>query len=442
MTSASRPWPPLVASFTAVLILKAVLLVAWGNPPPLHDEVGYLAASDAALEWLGDRELRASGHAELGRLAWHNPGYSAIFPVLGLVLGSPAPALRVLQSLAGLLAGLVLFHALRRRVPRTWALAGAALLWLHPSMLFFGLTLWPVALATLLTASLALCALRLAEQPDRPDRQWAFGIVLAPLPFFAAPALALLPGLLVWPGPGRLPRTLGPSLALWIPWLLLASSNLGIFTPMGLSGPRDLALGHHPAIAQDRGSLWGDPEGKAALQADLDAVCRGARGSLPDRVRCEALAARDIAWENIRSEPGMAVARGLRKLEETWRSDRFLLRHLEELGRPPPGWLATLLIGLHALILLAALAGLSCPEGRSAALAVALWCVPVLVTVGFTRLRQPLLPWLIVAAECGWIAILRDPWRPTRTNEQRDAQTDSPIPRLDPGGRTEKTSTS
>ena len=89
MSDAAKPWPPLVASFTAVLILKAVLLVAWGNPTPLHDELGYLAASDAAVEWIRDPGLRASGHSELGRLAWHNPGYSAIFPALGLVLGSP-----------------------------------------------------------------------------------------------------------------------------------------------------------------------------------------------------------------------------------------------------------------------------------------------------------------------------------------------------------------
>jgi len=398
LTVERRTWPPLVVAFVAVAVLKIALVAAWGDPPPLHDEAGYVATGEAVADWWGG-DSRFDDPTQLGRVAWHNPGYSALFGLAACLFGEAAPPIRVLQALAGLLAGLVLFHALRRRVSRAGALCGAAVLWLHPSMLFFGVALWPVALATLFTATAALCAIRLADSPDDRARQWALGLVLAPLPFLAAPALFLLPFVAIELGARRALRVVGPTLALWLPWVVLVSVNLGTFTPMDFAGPQNLALGNHPAIAGDRGSLWGDPIGKAVFEDELAEACPQA--GLPERTRCEARYAREVALETVRDDPIRTGIRGIRRLAETWVPDRFAVRHLTELGRGPPTWLAPLLTILHVVLLLAALSGLATPTGRRAARAVAIWCIPVLLTVGFTRLRQPVLPWLIIAGAVG-----------------------------------------
>ena len=391
----TRAWLPLPVTFAVVAALHLALLIAWGSPAPLHDELGYARTGQLVADGLlqgGDPEL-------LGRVAWHNPGYGGLFVAASLLPGDGQLVMRLLQVAAGLLAGLLVFHGLRRRVSPAWALAGAMAVWLHPSQLFFRVSFWPVAVATLLTAAVALCALRLAEAPDEPGRQWELGLALAPLPFFAPQALALIPGLLLWPGPRRAPRVLGPLLALWLPWMVAVSLALGTFTPIDLAGPRNLVLGNHPAVAEHRGSLWGDPGGKGLLQVELDAACGQDRQAA--RVRCEALESKRIARRTALEAPGAAVRRAGLRLLETWQPDRFLPRRLRELDRPGAEGLALLLLLLHFALVGAALAGLGRPEGRAAWAGVLLWCVPVLLTVGFTRLRQPLLPWLVVAAVVG-----------------------------------------
>ena len=392
---ATRAWLPLPVAFGLVAVVHVALLVAWGSPEPLHDELGYVKTG----ELVADQLRGGVDPSVLGRVAWHNAGYSALFVGAELLFGDARLPLRLLQLLVGLLAGLLVFHGLRRRVPRALALAGALVVWLHPSLLFFRLTFWPVSLAVLLTSAVALCALRLAEAPDDPGRQWELGLSLAPLPFFAPQALALVPILLAWPGLRRAPRVLGPLLALWLPWMVAVSLALGTFAPIDLAGPRNLALGNHPAIAEGRGSLWGDPEGKAALQAELESACPQA--SQADRVRCEVAESIRLARATATADPGAALSRAGLRLVETWLPDRFLVRHLEELGRPPPVVLPVLLLVLHLLVLAAALLGLRTREGRVAWIGAVAWCVPVLLTVGFTRLRQPLLPWLVVAGVLG-----------------------------------------
>jgi len=390
-----RVWLPLPIAFALVAALHVALLVLWGDPEPLHDELGYLkTGQQAAAALTGDGDPAA-----LGRVAWHNPVYGALFAVAGLVFDDPALPVRLLQVLAGLLSGLLLFHGLRPRAGDRVALIGAAVLWLHPSLVFFRLSFWPVSMAVLLTSAVALCVLRLADAPDERGRQWELGLALAPLPFFAPQALALLPALLVWPGPRRAGRVLGPLLVLWVPWMVAASLTLGTFTPMDLAAPSNLALGNHDAVAPDRGSLWGDAAGKAELQADLDAAC--GQPDQADRIRCEAAESVRLARAAVARAPGAAAERAALRLVETWQPDTFLVRRLRERGLAPPPVLDVGLAVLLVALVGAALAGLRTREGRAAWLAVVLWCVPVMLTVGFTRLRQPLLPWLVVAAVFG-----------------------------------------
>ncbi len=366
----------LIGAFLAVAALEVGLLHAWRDPALFFDEQGYAALRD---DWR--------------RLALHNPGYG----VVALLLEAPA-LIRVVQLAAGLLTGLVVFHALRRRVDPKWALAGAVVVWTHPSHLFFRLTLWPVALATALVAVVLLCVLRLAEDPDDPDRQWALGLAYAPLPFFAAPALALAPAALLWPGRRRAGRVLGPLLVVWLPWAAALSINLGTVAPMDLVGPCNVAMGNHPGIAADRGSLWGDREGRLAFEAERDDACADAAGASREEARCHAGWCAGVARSTIADAPGAALRRAALRVAETWRPGTFAVRHLPLVGRPDPRPLAIGLAVLHALIVLAALSGLRTREGRAAWLALALWTLPIALTVGFTRARQPLLPVLVFAA--------------------------------------------
>jgi len=402
-TKGSRP--ALVIAFVAVAAVQVLLLRAWGEPPLLYDEAGYELATEAVAGWAGDG-FGAPLPPEVGRVALHNPGYAVALGVVRWTTGATAAPMRVLQALIGLLSGLVLFHALRRRVPDGWALTGALALWLHPSALFFRLTLWPTAAATGLVALAVLCALRLADDVEDRGRQWALGLVFAPLPFVAAPALALLPALLVWPGPRRGWRVAAPFLALGIPWAAAVSITVGSFSPMDTSAACNLALGNHDLVAADRGSLWGDPEGRAAFEALRGDACP--QTDALARIRCEARWCGDVARTTVTSDPGAAGVRAARRGFETWRTDTFAPRHLDALGFPRSLALRSLLMGVHLALLGLALLGLRTREGRAAWAAVGLWTVPALLSVGFTRVRQPLLPVLVFAAVIGIAHLVRE----------------------------------
>lgn len=412
----ARAWPPLVGAFVAVALIHVALLVAWGSPALQYDEVGYELTAEGLAAWAGDG-FSAPIPADAGRVALHNPGYGATAGLVRWLAGTTAGPMRLLQLLAGLLCGLVVFHALRRRVPDSWALAGAVAVWLHPSALFFRLTLWPTALATALVAVVLLCALRLADDPDDPGRQWALGLTFAPLPFFAAPALALLPALLAWPGPRRGWRVAVPLAALWIPWMIALSMQLQTFAPMDASGPCNVAMGNYEGIAGDRGSVWGDPGGRGEFERLLGSACR--QDDPRAKLRCQATWCGDVAAASVAADPVSAAGRAARRAGETWRVDSFAIRHFELLGTPVPGGLEMLVTASHLALLALALVGLRSREGRAAWIAIGLWTVPVLLSVGFTRARQPLLPVLIFAAAAGM-----NYWK---TN---GAQVDTPAPTI------------
>ncbi|MCP4868895.1 MAG: hypothetical protein GY898_09260 [Proteobacteria bacterium] len=394
----NRSWPPLVGAFVAVAVVQVVLFQAWGTPPLRYDEVGYQAAADGFTAWAGDG-FPTPIPADVGRIAVHNPGYGAVAGLIQWLSGTLPGPLRLLQLLAGLLTGLVVFHALRRRVPETWALVGALAVWLHPSALFFRLTLWPTAFATGLVALVLLCALRLADDPDDRSRQWALGLTFAPLPFFAAPSLALLPALLAWPGPRRGWRVAVPAAALWIPWMLGLSLLLQTFTPMDTSGPCNVALGNHELIRADASSLWGSLAERESFEALRASACRH-RDPLAE-LRCEARWCKDVAAATVASDPGAAAGRALLRVGATWQVDAFAVRHFELIDRGVPAGLEALVTASHFGLLALALVGLRTREGRAAWIAIALWTVPVLLSVGFTRIRQPLLPVLVFAATAG-----------------------------------------
>ncbi len=416
----SAAWGPLLASFLAVLVLKAVLLGLWGERPPLFDEGSYLAAADAVEGW-----LRAGAPTDnldpAGRLAWHNPAYSTLVAAAALMPGSAALWMRLLQLAASLVSGLLLFRFLRPRAGRSLALAGALVLWLHPSMLFYSLTLWPVTLATFGTTALLFAAGRYADHPDDPKRQLELGLTIAPLPFFASPALLLLPAIAAWTKPRSWSRTVLPGVALWLAWTLPLATILGSWTAIDLAGPRNAALGNTEWVRDGRGSLWGDPEGKAVFMSKLEDTC----GATMDihRVRCEVLWCKQeaIAW--TRAHPASFGTRALLRLGETWLPDTFLPRHLQSAvafpNGPPEGLvkparvlLAVVQAALLVAVILMGWAARRQPLVKALVVGVIVWTIPIVLVLGNTRLRQPLLPWIIAGAALVAARAIRPPERP------------------------------
>ncbi len=404
------------AVLLAVVGLHLLALVAWGDAAPIYDESGYLRAGEEVARWLRCTAGVWSGPlcaeatvSALGRLAWHNPGYAALFPLAALLPGSAAVWIRLLQVGAGLAAGAATGAVLRRVTSDRVALLGAAVVWLHPVQIFYRLTLWPVALATLGVALFTLGVVRLAEQRSSAARGWQLGGTLLVLVFVWPQALALVPFVGLWTlrlGAPTSGRVLGPLAVVWLPWVLALSVLLGRPTAMDLASAENAALGNNPFIATGRGSSLHDPE--AMEQVTFEAGVGCPQNDALALLRCRAQRYDGIARTTITADPGAALARAGLRLSETWRPDDFVARHLADrrvFDSPSPAWSALVrgLVGAAevAVLLAAALAALVALRDRrieALMLAVLVTTAPVLLTVGLTRLRQPMLPWIVIAA--------------------------------------------
>jgi len=393
-------------SFLLACVAQAAAFFAWGNPELLHDEADYLSQATLFASWLSGQGETTAAEA-LGRLALHNPGYSLLVALTEASSLQTVLVLRLLQIAAGLMTGLVVYVALAGRVGSRLALCVAWVIWLHPTLVFFRLTLWPVTLAVLGTSLAAAEALRISNKAGSEPTGWILPLILAVLPFFSASGWLFLPLAFVVFGRARALRMCSPAIALWCIWTLVLSFGLGSPATTDLSASRNLVLANHPAISEGRGSLWGDPAQKAIYLADLEANC--ASRNLREEKRCEHNYNLDLALRHVAEKPWSAVVRAGHRLTETWQSDRFLLRHLDELDEVEDvtGHLAKLLVPLHWVILVLSLLGLRTAQGRAALLAVVVWTAPVFLTVGFTRLRQPMLPLLLIAAAFGIYSLRR-----------------------------------
>lgn len=424
------PLPPRW-TWAAVGLVYGAAFFLWGSGEPRHDEVDYLAQGRLLAAWVAGG-TGVSATEVFGRLALHNPGYATLVALLEAVTSRGDLFVRGLQCAAGIAAGFILYAALRPRVGPTLSLGAACVLWFHPSMMFFRLGVWPVAFATFGATVLAYWALQ-SKQPvegstPRPLSR-AFGWTLAILPFFASPALALLPAAWLLTERDQRGAALGPTIGLWLPWTLALSLALGSFTIVDLSASRNLALGNHPAISEGRGSLWGDPEAKKSYLTELSSACPGAPGV--SKKRCEQAFNTRVTVATVRSAPFAATQRALIRVKETWSPGTFLPRALQERGLAAAPQVTAALKLTHWLLLFLALLGLRTPAGRAALGACVLWTLPVLIAVGFTRLRQPTLPFLLIAASFGIRSLARDfpsrgailggLWRPIRTNERTEA---------------------
>jgi hypothetical protein len=403
-------WRPLGIGIGVAAAVRVVLLVIFDHSDSLSAEGSYLAAADGVVRWLGSAPGSGGLENPLLALFWHNPGYSALVTLFALLFGDPWAALAALQSLFGLVSGLLVFALLSRSVSRPFALAGAVGLWLHPSVLYFEHQVSSVSLSTMLCAALAYTTLRLADDPESAPRQWRLGLALLPLPWLGSGGLLLVPVVAAVTSRTQWHRCIGPAVALWLPAMVVASLWLGMLTPLSLDAPTRVALGNNPLVRVGQGSLLGNPEASSAFQSAIEERC--GRGWSQAQLRCGARSARRIVAATVASNPTAAVRRAVFRVLQTWVPDRALADALQSGGRDGEGisrlWrliVALILTPLH----LGLLAGLGVailnvrrsPELRFLLLAILAWTLPVVFSVGATSLRQAALPWLLSASLLG-----------------------------------------
>lgn len=389
------------------LLLHGLLWLAWGTPTPVYDEAGYIAAGRAVADQIRcTAGCEGSLSAALGRLLWHNPGYSAAFVVAELLPGGSALWIRLLQIAAGLLGAACVHRLLERRLSGPWPLLAAAAFALHPTHLFFRLTLWPVAVAACGVALVTLLLDRLDAEPTG-GRAWTTGCAYAGLTAVFPPALGAAPLLLGLSLRRHLrPRAaaiLVPAAAMWAAFALASTLALGQ-PALLLSEPENAALGNNPWIADGRGSSLHDKESVRLLRGTVDRACPPTGGL--DELRCAAREHRRIARETVRGAPLAAVGRSVLRILETWAPDDYVERHLrdERVGwssPASPALLALVALAELATLLLVLVAAAGAARSRRVLLlvaAIALCTAPVVFGVGLTRLRQPLLPLVLVAA--------------------------------------------
>ena len=413
--SALRTLRPLGALLLGLLTVQGGLWLGWGSPTPIYDEAGYLAAGTAGADAIRCLVSQAEGcsglAAALGRVLWHNPGYSALFVLADLLPGDAASWIRGLQMVSGLLAAAFVHQALAARTSSAIALAAAAFVGLHPTHLFFRLTLWPVALGTALFAAAALLMLGLRDRPSRGGERALSGVLLA-LTLIHPLALGLLIVLPGWirtntPAASWI-RILAPTLLVWT--AVATASSIAVQSPALLvASPENAALGNNPWIDAHRGSSLHDRLSVQRLRAEVEGRCPDGLEPL-HRLRCRAEHHRSIAGATIQANPTGALWRAVLRVLETWAPDDYTGRHLFD-ARVGAGTLMRSLA--PPLVLLAELATLLLPVGLALGaardrrvLAVAstvMACTaPVLLGVGLPRLRQPLLPILVVGAALTW----------------------------------------
>lgn len=400
-------WRPLGIALGLALGVRAVLLVLSPELSPNTGDEGFLVSAEVFRTWLSGTQSSTTADNPLFALFWHAPGYSLLVAIASLVFADPGTMLAVLQSVAGIGTGLVVYLLLSRHLSRTFALVGALVIWLHPSMLYFEQQISSVPLCTLLCTLLAWRMLALFEAPGDAKLQWQAGLLLAPLPWLAAGGLALVPLVGAMGPKGSAGRCLGPAVALWLPAMLVTSLWLGMWTPLTLDVPTRVALGNNPVVGVGQGSLLGNPEALVAFRGVLEDKC-GERWTRP-RLRCEAGAARQIVVATTLDDPSGALRRVVFRIIETWAPDRGVLDALQSSASEGEGdsriWqllVALVLPPLHLGLLVGlAFAMISCygrREVRFLLLATLAWTTPVLFSVGATSFRQPALPWVLCAS--------------------------------------------
>ncbi len=402
--------------FAASLLVR--LLVAWpvirAEVLPAWDEAGYLEQAEgfaAVLRALVHGAAPAAADLEraYGRGRWP-PAHPLVLALPLLLFGPSLAAARLATVVLSAATTLLVYRMGERAGGARVALAAACLHLLYPSFVGFSHLLWSETLFLLLLASTLLLFLRIPEAGEGRQRTalavaaGALGgasvlarIAGAPFLLVLAAWLALrLGGRSRWMLPGV---ALGTAFLMVLPWHWTLLRREGSFHLLTTANGYNLMLGQVPQEPGETG-----PQRKARVNRMIRAQMRET-GQPRDH------AARHLALEIIRHEPGAFLRRALGRVADLWYGEQHLLRHLFQAVYPPVA--PALAIGLWALLtvsfalllglVLWGLFGPGPPLGhRGLWLAlVGFGMLPSLPTVASPRMGLPLLFLLLPAAGHG-----------------------------------------
>ena len=400
----------------ASLAVRLVLLVAVGpDLIPLYDEGEYLGrgrAFSAILEDLAGFEPpsdRAINRA-YGRGVWP-PGHPLLLGVALSLFGDSAVIARLVVVLISSITTALVYLLTLSLAGRPAALGAAILHLLHPSFLAFSHYLWS---ETTFIFFLLLTVLALIRSGDTPSTQrrilWillaGMSLGLAALTRAAAlPLLVVVPGWVVVAGRGsraawaRAGLLLAVVLLVVSPWQWALQKREGQFVPLSSAAPYNLVLGNSP---------WPGERGPT--------LHRRIRERAQELETTTSKAARAIALDEIRTDPGGFASRCLQRLRTLWGLDTFILRHTLMVIYPPlPGFAVWCLLCalLAALLVTTGLAGAGFAAGPLGSrqllllLMAAALAVPPAVTFSNSRMGLPLLALLLPIAGVGAVAFSR-----------------------------------
>ncbi|HEX4954121.1 MAG TPA: glycosyltransferase family 39 protein [Thermoanaerobaculia bacterium] len=402
----------------ASLVLRLVIALPVLTQPvwPSWDEAGYLAQGRA---WAAVLSSLAQGVAPedldladaYGRGVW--PPLQPF--LIGLAMALFGSHLAVARLVPLVLSALTtpLVYRFGRQVAGEQAGRGAGLLHLlYPPFVGFSHLLWS---ETLFFLSLILAASALAGLPKLADarhRLLAAALAGVGVGLCGLARAAVLPFLILFPlwaallGKGRERLRLAGAVALLsaltvAPWLIWLHQREGRFVLFSTAAGYNLLLGQTPAPDQDDGNRRNQKE---ALNREVRFLAQSLDLSQDE-------AARRLALETIREDPGAALGRAAGRARALLGADTHLGRHLLQAVYPPTApWLAGglwLLIQLSfllvAVLVLRGLADSSWPLSHRLGLLVlaAAGAAPALLTVATPRMALPLLGLLLPAAGKG-----------------------------------------
>lgn len=387
---------------------------------PLYDEAGYY---EQALGFAGiwSAALRGEPPPPEGRRHAYRggvwpPGHPA---VLGLALapGRPSvPRARLVVLILSVLTTPIVWNVTRRLAGGAAALAAAGGHALYPGFVAFAHLLWSETTFILGALAVVWAALALRGAARPAPRLAAAALLGVAVGACVLVRVAALPWLLLaplWPllalpraSRGRVSAALlvaGLSLAAVAPWQLALARAEGGFVLLSTAGGYNLLLG--------AGADAEKPEVRAAVAAR-------ARETGTNRDA----AARDLAWEQIRRDPGAYLAACVRRASSLWQGDQILFRHLLRAVYPPrsegvAGALIAATLAAEALLLATAAWGVARwprPARAEAILllaAMASLLAPAVLTVANSRMALPALALALPFAGHGVVRLAGGPAR-------------------------------
>ncbi|MDP6530225.1 MAG: glycosyltransferase family 39 protein [Gemmatimonadota bacterium] len=403
----------LAGILAGALVLRVALAVFFADLTPRYDETEFLS--------YGARIASDEG----GPALWRAPGYQW-FTAAGLLLsGGQAVGVRVLQALLSVGTVALVWRVARRPLGTRGALAASALVALHPSHIAFSHLLWSETLYGFLALA-AFALLPAASRRGGAFRAAGAGALLGAAALTRSTGLALLAVSAVWLAAsaprGRRLLCAGALLAAGVvivaPWSLHASGRAGEPVLIDANGGFNLWSGHNRYLGEGLPALWSvglapgngvgvplsDPRWREDVERRMAADGAG-RGEDARIARDRWYRAR--AMEEVARDPAAALLRAPGKAAAFWSPDFFLPRHLlrDWYGPVSPGAavaLSLLTLAASVVFLIGGPVGLAAMRRsrfRSLAVSwVAVYFVVHMVVYGHSRMHQPLVPILAVAA--------------------------------------------